>query len=220
MATTGQIEPPEGMGARQSSGVPKTTHEAKIIAMPSAAMSPPKTERRNRRAMRGEGYRCPRADVKLVAAAAAGGSLTAMPSASFAHAVSIDRPIAEVWTTLMVPETWANIGPVDEVWDPEFDGDTLIGYRWSTNVGGKAFRGTAMAVGHEAPTSYVVDLDAGEMAGRITIELSTRSPDTAMTVRLDFRTKGMLSSMFFPLIRDAIGSGFPKQIEDFAASFD
>lgn len=140
-----------------------------------------------------------------------------MPSSSFEHSLEIDLPADQVWDALMLPETWQNIGPVEDVWDPEFDGETLIGYRWSTTVGGRAFTGTASAVSHERPTGYAIDLDAGEMAGRISIELAEKSPETEMRVRLDFRTKGMLSSMFFPLIRDAIAKGFPQQIEAFAA---
>jgi carbon monoxide dehydrogenase subunit G len=141
-----------------------------------------------------------------------------MPSSSFEHSIAVDAPIGRVWDALMLPDTWAAIGPVQEVWDPVFDGPTLVGYRWSTTVGSKAFNGTARAVAHDRPTSYATDLDAGEMAGRISIELVERSPETEMLVRLDFQTKGLLSSMFFPLIRDAIAKGFPQQIEDFAGA--
>lgn len=35
-----------------------------------------------------------------------------------------------------------------------------------------------------------------------------------MTIEITFRTKGMLSAMFFPAIRQALASGFPQQIED------
>lgn len=143
-----------------------------------------------------------------------------MPAASFRHSVTIAAPAHTVWERLMDAGTWENIGPVDRVWDPVHDGGVLTGYRWSTEVGGRRFEGTARTTGHEAPHHFSIDLDAGEMAGTITIDLLEGNPATAMEVVLDFRTKGILSSMFFPLIRDAIGSGFAGQIEEFAAGLD
>lgn len=142
-----------------------------------------------------------------------------MPSGTFTHTTVIDRAPAEVWNELMKSETWGNIGPVDDVWDPTHDAaGVLTGYRWSTNVANRKFVGTAAVVDHEAPSRYVIDLDAGEMAGKISIDLVGGNPSTELTVELEFRTKGMLSSMFFPLIRDAIAKGFPDQIEGFADS--
>jgi carbon monoxide dehydrogenase subunit G len=142
-----------------------------------------------------------------------------MPAASFQHSVSIAAPIEMVWDALMRADTWENIGPVDRVWDPVHDGDGILtGYRWSTQVGGKRFEGIAESVFHDAPHRYVIDLDTGEVAGRIEIAMTGGNPATELTVTLDLRTKGVLSSMFFPLIRDAIGSGFPQQIEGFARS--
>jgi hypothetical protein len=39
-----------------------------------------------------------------------------------------------------------------------------------------------------------------------------------VTVEITFRTKGMLSAMFFPAIRQALSTGFPQQIEDLVAT--
>jgi hypothetical protein len=44
------------------------------------------------------------------------------------------------------------------------------------------------------------------------------NPSTAVTVEITFRTKGMLSAMFFPAIKQALASGFPQQVEDLAAA--
>jgi len=39
---------------------------------------------------------------------------------------------------------------------------------------------------------------------------------TAITVTLEVRSAGLLSSMFFPVIATAIGNGLPKSVEEFA----
>jgi len=141
-----------------------------------------------------------------------------MPSASFQHSLSVDATRDQVWKALMDPETWAHIGPVNKVWDPEFDGEILSGYQWSTEIGSRDFNGTANVIEHSAPDRYAIDLDAGEMAGTIDITLSDGNPTTDLDVTLDFRTKGMLSAMFWPIIKDAIGKGLPGQMEDFATT--
>ncbi len=141
-----------------------------------------------------------------------------MPSATFQHSLSVDAPREEVWAALQSPNTWENIGPVNRVWDPTFDGDFLTGYQWATEVAGRDFTGTANAIQHDEPHRYVIELDAGEMAGVISIDLGEGNPSTAIDVTLDFRSKGMLSAMFFPVIRSAIQNGLAQQMEDFAAS--
>lgn len=143
-----------------------------------------------------------------------------MPSATYAHAMDVSATPDEVWTALMRPATWAQVGPVNEVWDPEYTGEALTGWKWSTDIGGRSFQGTAAAVDFEAPTKYATELDAGEMAGTITIELSGGNPTTHMDVTLDFRSKGMLSAMFFPVIKDAIGNGFAEQMDQFASTVE
>ena len=58
-------------------------------------------------------------------------------------------------------------------------------------------------------------LDTSEMAGTITAELSPGNPGgTDAVVEIEIRSKGLLSSMFFPAIKNAIGSGFPQQVSD------
>ena len=37
---------------------------------------------------------------------------------------------------------------------------------------------------------------------------------TDAVVAIEIRSKGLLSSMFFPAIKNAIGSGFPDQVSD------
>jgi hypothetical protein len=65
----------------------------------------------------------------------------------------------------------------------------------------------------------VIDLDAGEMAGKIDATLSDGNPGgTDIEVSIELRSKGMLSSLFFPAIKSAIGGGFPDQVEEMATA--
>jgi hypothetical protein len=48
--------------------------------------------------------------------------------------------------------------------------------------------------------------------------IAASNPRTNVTIEITFRTKGMLSAMFFPAIKAALSSGFPKQVEDITAT--
>jgi hypothetical protein len=39
-------------------------------------------------------------------------------------------------------------------------------------------------------------------------------------VSIELRSKGMLSSLFFPAIKGAVGSGFPDQVADMGAQLE
>ncbi len=141
-----------------------------------------------------------------------------MPSATFEETAQIDRAPSAVWDALQEPTVWASVGPVQKVWDPEFDEGVLTGFKWSTNIGSKEYKGVGTALEHDRPDHYVLDLDAGEMAGTITTDLTDGNPGgTNIVVSIKIRSKGMLSSMFFPAIKSAIGSGFPQQVQDMVA---
>ena len=60
-------------------------------------------------------------------------------------------------------------------------------------------------------------LDTSEIAGDVIATIEAGNPSTDVTVEITFRTKGMLSAMFFPAIKQALSSGFSQQIEDLAA---
>lgn len=145
-----------------------------------------------------------------------------MPNATFTHEVHVSRSQDEVWSVLQDPASWEAIGPVQDVWDPEHDDEgTLLGYSWATSIGGKQYDGTGETREHDRPSRFVIDLDAGEMAGTISVNLESGNPGgTDLKVDLDVRSQGMLSSVFFPAIRQAIGSGFPDQMDSFAAKID
>ena len=144
-----------------------------------------------------------------------------MPSASFTHDVILSQPADEIWQRLQDAETWANIGPVDEVWDAEHDDDgSLRRYRWSTTVGLRSYRGTATTKHMDVPTLMSLALDGGELAGTLTTRLSQNGAGTAMEVTLEITSKGALSTLFFPLVSEVVGRGLPEQVERFAESFD
>ena len=138
-----------------------------------------------------------------------------MPSATFSESVAINVAPPEVWDQLQEPDVWASLGPVQKVWDPIVEDGVLTGFTWSTDIGGKVYEGTGKVLDHDRPDRYQLLLDTSEMAGTITADLSPGNPGgTDAVVAIEIRSKGLLSSMFFPAIKNAIGSGFPDQVSD------
>jgi carbon monoxide dehydrogenase subunit G len=141
-----------------------------------------------------------------------------MPSATFSESTEIDATPEEVWDRLQAPIIWESVGPVENVWDPTTEDGVLRTFKWSTNIGGKVYEGVGTALEHDRPSRYVIDLDAGEMAGKVAVNLSQGNPGgTDAEVSIELRSKGMLSSLFFPAIKNAVGSGFPEQVADMGA---
>jgi hypothetical protein len=138
-----------------------------------------------------------------------------MPSATFSESVAIDADPPAVWDQLQEPDVWATLGPVQRVWDPIIEAGVLTGFTWSTDIGGKIYEGTGKALDHQRPDRYQLLLDTSEMSGTITATLSPGNPGgTDAVVEIEIRSKGLLSSMFFPAIKNAIGSGFPEQVRN------
>ena len=141
-----------------------------------------------------------------------------MPTASFAHTATTDRSMDDVWTALQNEQTWSRIGPVEQVWDPVVTGGSLRSFSWRTTVGPTSYEGSAV-VRDASPDRMHLDLDAGEIAGSLTADLaSAPGGGTAVTVTLVVTSRGMLSTLFFPVVTEAVSSGLPRQVEDFAAS--
>jgi len=138
-----------------------------------------------------------------------------MPTATFTESIAISAAPTDVWDRLQEPGIWATVGPVQKVWDPAIDEGVLTTFKWSTDIGGKIYEGIGTALNHERPANYRIVLDTSEMAGTINVDLVDGNPGgTLATVSIEIRSKGLLSSMFFPAIRNAIGSGFPDQVAD------
>jgi len=122
--------------------------------------------------------------------------------------------------SLQDAETWADIGPVERVWDPvNATSGALESYRWSATVAGKEYRGTAKTVAADPGSLMKLALDGGEVAGVLTTRLNANEDPSHTTVEvvLEVSSRGALSAMFFPLIADAISRGLPDQVEQFAA---
>ena len=140
-----------------------------------------------------------------------------MPSAVFHNTITVNVPPDTVWDRLQEPDIWRSVGPVQNLWDPTVEDGVLTGFQWSTNIGGVVYNGTGAAVNPERPHHYELILDTSEMAGTISVELAAGNPGgTEVEVALELRSKGLLSSMFFPLVSRAIGNGLPDQIEELA----
>jgi hypothetical protein len=142
-----------------------------------------------------------------------------MPSATFTHSVTTPASIDQSWAALQDPDTWANIGPVASVSDPVYADDrTLTAFAWVADIGGKKYDGEAETTAYVIPKNFELTLDTSEIAGDVVATLASVDEGCEITVEITFRTKGMLSAMFFPAIKSALSSGYPQQIEDLVAS--
>ena len=141
-----------------------------------------------------------------------------MPAATFHQTIKVDARADRVWDRLQEPDIWRSIGPVQNLWDPVVEDGVLTGFQWSTDIAGVVHKGTGTATIQDRPDRYQLVLDTSEMAGTITVDISTGTAgETIVDVTLELRSKGLLSSMFFPVVSRAIGGGLPDQVEDMAA---
>ena len=141
-----------------------------------------------------------------------------MPSATFSHTVVVEVDQLTAWNALQRPDTWANIGPVSKVTNPAFAPDgTLVSFDWIADLGGKTYPGIAETTSYDRPNRFELTMDTSEIAGDVVATVVSDNPGSSVTVEITFRTKGMLSAMFFPAIKQALASGFPQQVEDLAA---
>ncbi len=143
-----------------------------------------------------------------------------MPRATFTHQATAAASPAEVWISLQNAETWANIGPVEDVSQPEQDAaGQLQSFRWSTTVASKRYPGTAEVTHAEPHRRMVLSLDAREVAGSLETHIEPNGDGTTIvTVTLEVVSRGTLSTLFFPIVSEAIAKGLPKQVDGFAES--
>jgi len=141
-----------------------------------------------------------------------------MPQATFSHTVPVSVSHLVAWDALQDYQTWSNIGPVSSVSNPVNQADgVLASFDWVADVGGKAYQGKAWVTDYQIPSVYKATMDTSEIAGDIVATVEPTAGGCNVTVGITFRTKGMLSAMFFPAIKAALASGFPQQVEDLAA---
>ncbi len=140
-----------------------------------------------------------------------------MPSERFEHRVSISADRETAWSHLQEAATWEALAGIDQVHDVVHDaGGQLVSYEFVALAGGKRYPGVATVVERERPTRMVLTIDSTEITGSITTDLHEDSP-LELVVALELRSKGLLSTMFFPVVTASVGNGFPTQVNEFAA---
>ncbi len=144
-----------------------------------------------------------------------------MPTHTFTHTTVTSVPVDAAWFALQDPATWGAIGGVDEVYGARHaDDGTLTGYRFRASAGGRTYEGIARTTLAEPHRVMVVEVDTPELDGTITVTLEAANPHTEIGVELTVSSKGMLATLFFPVVAGAIGSGFPRSVDDFAARLE
>jgi hypothetical protein len=141
-----------------------------------------------------------------------------VPRDSFKH--SSITPVARdlAWRSLDVPATWEGIGGVDRVVNAVIDDQgRLQGFTFITTIGGRSYRGTARAKERLEGRRMGWSINSSEVKGAITIDLSDHERGTLVEATIDLESVGVLSSLFFPVIAGALGSGLSGAVDSFAA---
>ena len=143
-----------------------------------------------------------------------------MPRGSFAHKVVVPGTPEDVWGRFQDPSTWKGIGPIDDIGNVRHDGDRLVSFDWVTHVGPTRYRGKSSMIENLPGERLLMRLSSTEMGGRLTVVLTGDDTHaTLVEVTLDFATKGTMSSLFFPVIAEAVKNGLRSQVDAFAAGW-
>jgi len=141
-----------------------------------------------------------------------------VPSAEFEHTVIAPTTCEVAWQQLQNSETWQGLAGVDEVFDTHHAPDGLLtAYRFRATAASQVYEGTATTVEAANPSKMVIDISTSEVTARITTNLAEVEEGVAVSVKVLVRSKGFLSTLFFPVISQSLGSGLPKQVDAFAA---
>jgi carbon monoxide dehydrogenase subunit G len=141
-----------------------------------------------------------------------------VPSQTFSHSAVAASPQDAVWKALDTPETWEGIPGVDRVFDPIIDDDArLRGFSFESTAGGRRHLGTALPEERVEGEVMAWRIETSEVHGGIRVELAPSPRGTAIEITLRVASAGIMSSMFFPVIAAAIGSGLPRAVDEFAA---
>ena len=143
-----------------------------------------------------------------------------MPSQTFSHSATAKAPAHKVWVALNQPRTWEGIGGVDRVYDPKIDDQgRLTGFSFDTVAAGKKYVGKAAPHERVEGQRIAWRIENSEVRGLTTVDLAPDGDQTRITVTLEVEGVGVLSTMLFPMIATAIGSGLPASVEEFARGF-
>ena len=142
-----------------------------------------------------------------------------MASDRFFHRARAANPVERVWERLQVPSTWGQIGGVDRLSEERFDasGD-LCGYRFVIVVGGSEYHGAATRKAAVRQKQMVMEIDSSQVRGEIAVVLEPEAGATWVALSLSIASKGLFSSMLFPLITKAVAEGFERTAADFVNS--
>ena len=144
-----------------------------------------------------------------------------MPKGSITHRVTVPASTDEVWLLFQEPATWKGIGPIDDIDDVRIDqADRLVSFGWNTHIGPTRYRGKSAMVKNVPGERLLMKLTSSEMSGSLKVNLKPEDTETLVTVQLDFVAKGPMSSLFFPLISEAIKNGLRDQVDSFAANWE
>jgi carbon monoxide dehydrogenase subunit G len=139
-----------------------------------------------------------------------------MPSQTFGHSASTTADPDVVWEALQDPQTWRDIGPLDEVTGAFSDDDGLTGFEWSAQAAGRSYRGTARRTAVDPGRRIVLGLTSSEMSGWIEAQVSERAGGSTVTVKMHARSDGLLASMFWGAVAGALERGLRSQVEALA----
>jgi hypothetical protein len=139
-----------------------------------------------------------------------------MPSTSVSSTAVTTASLTHVWERFNDVGTWVGIGLAEEVFDPEYVDGRLAGFAWTTKAAGITYRGSAAFTIWDNPTRLSFDLINTEIRGTISIETAEHTNGTELDVTVGAWSVGLLASMFFPVIAQALQNGLAAQVEDFA----
>ncbi len=142
-----------------------------------------------------------------------------MPTQTFEHEATSASSPAVVWKALQEAATWEAIPGVDAVSDEQHDsGGRLVGFKFDSLVAGATMRGVATVTEAVEGKSMTLEIENAEIGATIHVELSSVDRGTSLSVSLQARGVGLVSSLLFPVVVAGISTGFPEAVESFAAS--
>ena len=144
-----------------------------------------------------------------------------MPKDEFSHTATAQASPKEVFDVLDEPATWEQIGGVDRVTDPVIDSEgRLQGFGFEVRAAGKSYVGRATPHMRIEDELMAWNVDTTEIKGTTSVALRPVGESTEVTVTLEVESKGLLASMFFPVIAAAVGNGLPRSVEEFTTRFE
>jgi len=85
--------------------------------------------------------------------------------------------------------------------------------------GGRTWEGTARTVSSTPGERIELALVTKEIRGRVSIDLTPDADHSLVSVRVEVEPAGMMATLFWGVVREAITSSFNHQVDEFAAGF-